>query len=593
MAPHGNSVNNQRPFCRTQTSTLEFMKANLPDTAPKEVISKTYEKAGGMLNMASCSEVGRDLRQVYNMKSSLGSISGLTSNCDKDLIYDLLDQHYHSASEFVRSVNFAEGIMSLVGTNQQFSDLSRFCACNRSIRGSVLGIDPTFNLGGFFVTPSVYEHRLIKNKVTGKHPYFIGPVLIHVDRKYGTYYYFASQLKKLCPDLENLTAIGTDGEEALSSAFLTVFPNSIHLLCSLHKQGNIMRKLREYKVGEHIVKEILADIFGNKVEGDVNFEGLIDADGSSEFMKKLETLRLKWESQCKGFHEWFSLHEAELFCSSLLKSVRSLAGLGNPPQCYTTNGNESLNNLLKRKANFKRHEWPQFHEILYSVIKEQETEFVKAIFSQGEYEMIMEYKHLQVTHLNWIQMNSGQRQARIERAQRAKLHDELRDLSASEASSSVQISKQLSIDVEDARISHVSQERVENMWKKAEELLSIDGLVLPSAGATNTARQVASLSAFKSGKTETPHNVTSQQRKIGTEVKCDCPVYRSSPNLCQHALAAAEHMNVLPDYIRWIRKTKKTLNLSQLVADHIPSNAGQKPTSRRKGALPRERNSNM
>ena len=83
--------------------------------------------------------------------------------------------------------------------------------------------------------------------------------------------------------------------------------------------------------------------------------------------------------------------------------------------------------------------------------------------------------------------------------------------------------------------------------------------------------------------------MTSQQRKIGTEVKCDCPVYRSSPNLCQHALAATEHMNVLPDYIRWIRKTKKTLNLSQLVADHVPSNAGQKPTSRRKGAPKRKK----
>ena len=95
----------------------------------------------------------------------------------------------------------------------------------------------------------------------------------------------------------------------------------------------------------------------------------------------MEKLRPKWESQCKEFHEWFSLHEAELFCFSMLKFVR-----------YTTNGNESLNNLLKRKANFKHHEWPRFHEILYSAIKEQETEFVKAIFSQGEYEIITEYK---------------------------------------------------------------------------------------------------------------------------------------------------------------------------------------------------------
>ena len=138
------------------------------------------------------------------MKASQGSTSKLTSNCDKDLIYDLLEQHYHSASEFVRSVNFEEGVTSVVGTDQQFYDISRFCSYSSSRIGSVLGIDPTFNLGDFFVTPTVYEHRLLRNKVTGKHPYFIGPVLIHVNRKYGTYYYFASQLKKLCPDIESL-----------------------------------------------------------------------------------------------------------------------------------------------------------------------------------------------------------------------------------------------------------------------------------------------------------------------------------------------------------------------------------------------------
>ena len=63
-------------------------------------------------------------------------------------------------------------------------------------------------------------------------------------------------------------------------------------------------------------------------------------------------------------------------------------------------------------------------------------------------------------------MNSGKRQAKTEKAQRGKLHDELRDLSGSEALSSVQINKQLSIDVEDVQISHVSQERVENMRKR-------------------------------------------------------------------------------------------------------------------------------
>ena len=195
------------------------MKDKLSGLTPKGIINEMYEKAGGSLHMSSCSEVGCNLRQVYNMKATKGTTSGLSSNCDKDLIYDLLEQHYHGAPGFVCNVSFDDGIMSIVGTDQQFYDISRFCTRSGCADGSVLGVDPTFDLGDFYVTPIVYEHQLIVNKETGKHPIFIGPELIHTDRKHSTYYYFASQLKKLCPDIEDLIAVGTDGEEALSSAF--------------------------------------------------------------------------------------------------------------------------------------------------------------------------------------------------------------------------------------------------------------------------------------------------------------------------------------------------------------------------------------
>ena len=66
------------------------------------------------------------------------------------------------------------------------------------------------------------------------------------------------------------------------------------------------------------------------------------------------------------------------------------------------------------------------------------------------------------------------------------------------SSSSIEISKRMSVDVENAQISHVSRQKVQSMWEKA-ELLKGDGLVLPAAGATKTSRQVASLLAFKSG----------------------------------------------------------------------------------------------
>ena len=108
-------------------------------------------------------------------------------------------------------------------------------------------------------------------------------------------------------------------------------------------------------------------------------------------------------------------------------------------------------------------------------------------------------------------------------------------------------------------------------------------LYCPAAGAANTARQVASLTGQKSRKFETPHYVYTTKHPVGMEVKCDCSVYRSS-NICQHALAAAEDLHILSGYLLWVRKTKKGVNVSQLISSSVPKDAGKKPSSRRKGA---------
>ena len=80
-----------------------------------------------------------------------------------------------------------------------------------------------------------------------------------------------------------------------------------------------------------------------------------------------------------------------------------------------------------------------------------------------------------------------------------------------------------------------------------------------------------------------PHFVSPEAHKIGTEVRCNCPVYQSSPNICQHALAAAEDLGVLPKFLQWVRKTKKSSNLSLLIADLVPKTGGEKSTTRWKG----------
>ena len=91
--------------------------------------------------------------------------------------------------------------------------------------------------------------------------------------------------------LDSLLAFDTDGEEALHSAFSSVFPHAIHLQCELHKRDNITRKLQSLKLDGSFVKTIVNDIFGSG-----NCDGLIDSKDVSTFSNNLEALKAKWDS---------------------------------------------------------------------------------------------------------------------------------------------------------------------------------------------------------------------------------------------------------------------------------------------------------
>ena len=146
--------------------------------------------------------------------------------------------------------------------------------------------------------------------------------------------------------------------------------------------------------------------------------------------------------------------------------------------------------------------------------------------------------------------------------------------------------KKLSTDWRDTSIIHLQQSRLEDLWKKAEDILNTKNFILPAAGNTS-ARQVASASNYNSSLATPPHFVFTKKTSAGVQVHCDCHVYKSLPNVCQHSLAAAEDMQVLNEYLKWVTKTTKGagLNVSNLISKEVPKSAGKKTsTSRRKGA---------
>ena len=136
--------------------------------------------------------------------------------------------------------------MMMLAFDWTLNDLARFCTSSSPV--SILGIDPTFNLGSFDVTVTIYRHLLLKMEGhTYKHPTLIGPLFVHIKKDFEAYHFFASCLVNKKPELRKLHCYGTDGEVALVNAFSAVFPRAIHLRCFLHIRESIVRKLQQLK----------------------------------------------------------------------------------------------------------------------------------------------------------------------------------------------------------------------------------------------------------------------------------------------------------------------------------------------------------
>ena len=127
--------------------------------------------------------------------------------------------------------------MAVLSNEQQLCDIAHFC-CD-PFKFSILGIDPTFNLGKFSVTPTVYRHLLLCDRCTGHSPLLIGPMLVHDHKHFRSYNYFLSTLIGLKREIEHVNAVGTDGEKNLVDAVIRNFSHVAHVA-----SGTYSRTLR-------------------------------------------------------------------------------------------------------------------------------------------------------------------------------------------------------------------------------------------------------------------------------------------------------------------------------------------------------------
>ena len=308
----------------------------------------------------------------------------------------------NTSEKFIRSVEAAPEPMCILCTDQQLSDIEKFCTGQPF---SVISIDPTFNLGKFYVTPITIQNLLLETK-NGSYPIVLGPVLVHQTKLFRPFYYFASTLVRLRPSLAGIKCYGTDGEFELIKALTAMFPSAIHLRCANHLRQNLKQKLTSLNLDQNVQRDIIADIFGRQV-GTHSELGLVDAESKGFFWKALANLKERWnnlELSCRPmetpqFYEWFYHHKATDFANCVIREVRRKAGLTN---LFTTNCSESLNHMLKLEFNWKESRLPALITHIKDIVKQQMSELEKAIIGRGEWQFRSCYSGLRVNEQAWF-----------------------------------------------------------------------------------------------------------------------------------------------------------------------------------------------
>ena len=415
VQPHGNSKSD-KPYYPTLPSTLKAISES-HSISNKQILSEVSSSVGGVLCASDPCSLPRSEQQVADVRRQ----ERRSNSSSSDELGEIMQQAYleDHRNQFIREMKILREPAIVVANNRQMDDLIRF-STNISNFG-IVTIDSTFSLGEFDVTVTTHRQLTLESRRTLEHPVFIGPVMVHYKKSFSTYLFFASTLLGIKP---NLKSFGTDGEEALFDAFQHVYPNAIHLLCTLHMKRNVKAKLQELSVGEHIQHVVISDIFGKQVSSE-HVEGLIDSNEEQQFEEGLQALSTKWESfdtasrgngPMHSFVVWFQKYKADLIKKKMLKPVRSGAGLGDPPLQFTTNASESMNAVLKRKVDYKKNELPEFLKQLKNVIDEQQHELERAIINKGKYRLIVEFRKLEIREDHWfLKMSKSQREAHVKK----------------------------------------------------------------------------------------------------------------------------------------------------------------------------------
>ncbi|XP_057298383.1 uncharacterized protein LOC130629260 [Hydractinia symbiolongicarpus] len=397
IACHGNAKRNtarSTPFIRTEKKVLKLMEDDLKKgNRPESTYGQGIDNSGGPFRCSSKSTQPRNQKQMYNIQQSIGRICCTNNETDvnEDKLLKVVVEMRREEQKFIRNVMFTpDEYIVTAFDDQQLNEIEKLCVNQNKI----IVMDTTFNVCDMWLTDIGYQNlRLVNDK--GNHPWFYGPVLLHMRKTPETFSRFATEFLLANSKLRSLTYLGTDLERALFQGFKHVLPDLKSLLCVKHMSDRDKKKLTQ--LGAKGQKNFLADIYGIN-DGVVMELGLASAEDEDDFKAKLDSLKENWEDLAPTFHDWFSRNRGKQFIESVIESAREGSGLDG---LFYNNAIESLHSILKMETGNKKLGIIELISKVKVIIQRQRTEEVRAVYQSGKYILANDYNQFQVDPITW------------------------------------------------------------------------------------------------------------------------------------------------------------------------------------------------
>jgi len=543
-------------------------------------INLLIKEKGGIENIHSSGELPRDRAQAANFRREVKEKDKSVKSSCHDPLLSVMDcckeEQRDPKTVFIREVSSAPELLVVLANSMQLEEVKRFCT--NPARFSVFGVDVTFNVGDYYVCLTTYRDLMLKTK-SGVHPVMLGPILIHQRKLFSSYYTLPSTMIRHEPDLLGVLAFGTDGEIALYQALESAFPFATHLLCDMHMQDTMSSKLKDLGIRGLESKQYMADIFG-----DSSVNGLVASPTKEHFAKKLSDLKEQWIVRHKEgakFYKYFMERKADEIANCMTAEVRSLSGLGYPPQVYSQNANECMNSVIKRAAQNKKMDIMDCITNLRQEVTNQQNMKKLAMISRGELTVSDEFRGFLVEEDSYFKMTKIQQERAFNKFKSAPLSpdtvvdaNDKTDVSGHEEL----VFSNLSVQVSQVHTTIIPLQILNAIFKEANTILEDESRMhrfgdLKSYYVEDASRNGCAV------------HVTITTR---SEVSCDPSCLRwSSYKICSHTIAVAEKEGILKRHIYNYCKRSKGANFTSLATQDMPKGRGKKATKatqRRKGA---------